>query len=93
LEEVVGLHLDHHAVVDLAPCVWVAKGYSHQVFATFDGLQLGFGGFYSLHISAIVIDVFDMPVSFQLSGYYNYGPSIEKQALGDEYHIVIHLES
>ncbi len=65
------LHLDHHVVVDLALCVGVAKDNFHQVFVTFDGLQLGFGDCYSLHVSAIVVDVFDMQVFFQLFDYYS----------------------
>jgi hypothetical protein len=78
VEEV--LYLDHHVTVDLVLCVWVAKADFHQVFATFDELQLGFHVCYFSHISAIVVGVLDMQVSFQLFDYYNHGPGTEKQA-------------
>jgi hypothetical protein len=75
-----GLHLDHHVAVHLVLCVWVAMADFHRVFATSDELQLGFGDCYFLHIFAIVVDVLDMQVSFQLFDYYNHGPSTEKKA-------------
>jgi len=80
LEVEEGLHLGHHVAEDLVVYVWVAKADFHQVFATFDELQLDFGDCYFLHIFAIEVDVLDMQVSFQSFDYYNHGPSTEKKA-------------